>query len=232
MTNLSTVTTKKANFKELLPDFKRFALKKSKLREASEAHKILACVEYDGKYLNVTDAHRLLRVNTEYVDGLPEEAPFLYNVHTEETTADPVEVSKYPGTDRLFPDISKATLTISEEALKALRKAVNEVHQETKEISNRVMLFEYNEGVISIQAENDKAEAYSVEDVYAETDGEDEFKLHVNSGYLKNALLTANKLRKLSGSSEIYVKFYGRLRPFEITDERAFRIRVLPIMLF
>lgn len=221
---MTKVITKKANFKELLPDFKRFALKKLKLRGASEARKVLACVGYDGKYLHATDSHRLIRIKADYVE-LPKDAPFLYNVRT-----DKYEKGSYPNVERLFPSEYQTVITVTSDKLTELKRIVDAVNKEAAEYDNRTTYFEYKDGSISLQAReyenDDKNEVRTVSGIYA--DGEAEVNLTVNSLYLKEALLTANKLLRYSGASEIYLKFNGALRPIVITDGIMYDMLVMP----
>lgn len=198
-------------------------------RRKKTTRPILRNVQYDGEYLNVTDSHRALRINSEYVTDLPKADPFLYNVKDNEFTD-----GKYPELARLFPSEHMTELIIPNKTLKAIRALLKDVHAETKGVKNRTMRVVYNEGSISMAAVNSekltegKLRIVS-NGIYELSLGHDDVSFHVNSGYLSDALLTASKLQRYSKTDEIKLGYSGAFRPFTITDGEMYEMIILPV---
>ena len=59
--------------------------------------------------------------------------------------------------------------------------------------------------------------------------GEHPIKFVINSGYLKDALLTASKMRRYANVDGIKLKYISPLRPITITDGAMYEMIILPI---
>lgn len=220
------ITVKQAKWDALLPDFRRFAAGKRLAAiqaKRSVIYKSTTCVQYDGTYLNATDCHRAIRIKSEYVE-LPQADTFLYCVRDDE-----YKTLNYPEMNRLYPTEFQSEIFIPYDRLKELRKALNIIHEYAKQrdIKNNTTLFEAtNDGIIRLSTwKSDVSETIGGFQV----SGLESVKFYVNSGYLKDALITANKLKRYTGTSGIYLKLNGRMRPVVITDNAMYEMLVLPI---
>lgn len=210
---MSTVTVNKTiDFEKLIPDLKRFALK-------TNTRPVLQYAYYDGEYITVTDSHRLLRLNAAYVENLPSQDPFLYDLKNKEVVTSELN---YPDTNRLIPHYSNTDMVINNSQLNEIRKSLNELLRHVKEKDNRVISIDITGHTLTL---SDRGEISYKHDI--NKTGND-IKLHVNCKYMIDALMSANKLSKLS-HDDLMINFVSSVRPLTIKQGNIFDIIVLPV---
>ena len=221
---MTTITQNKTiEFEKLIPDFKRFAASKN------EARIVLKYAHYDGKYITVTDSRRLIRINADYVTGLPYDEPFLYNVYTGESIKGSKDDTKnYPKTNSLIPDHKNTSVELHDKTLKEFKRSLDELLKldSVKKIDNKVINFEINNFFMTVKDVKD----IQVNELKCLTIGKD-IKLSLNCKYMKDALMTVNKLNKLSYDNPS-MDIVNSMRPINICKENVFDIVMLPLRSF
>jgi hypothetical protein len=211
-----TTATKTIQFDQLMKVMKNFVFK-------SETRPALQFVNFDGKYLVATDSHQLLRVNAEYVSGIPENL----------TLFDPKEMKiiteqmKYPDTSRLIPDslYTNSTVTIDGN-IKEFMEHVKEIKKVVKSVPTKTinLNFKHNETTVSGTFEENTYSA-TMNTMYVEGQ---EIALQCNANYLYNVLEVTKKLSKLS-YEPVKIEMYNRMRPIQIKQNNVFDLLVLPV---
>ena len=219
----TTTQNKTIEFEKLIPDFKRFAASKN------EARIVLKYAHYDGKYITVTDSYRLIRVNADYVTGLPYDEPFLYNVYTGESIkGSKVDTKNYPKTNILIPDNNKTSVTLNNKTLKEFKNSLDELLKlnSVKKIDHKVIKFEIDNKLMTVKDVKD----IQVNELECFITGEN-VKFSINCKYMKDALMTVNKLNKLS-YDDPSMDIVSNMRPINICKENVFDIVMLPLRSF
>ena len=217
------IQTKTIEFDKLIPDFKRFAASKGTDRE------VLKYAYYDGSYITVTDGYILIRINTNYVTSLPYDEPFLYNVYTGESIKGSKDDTKnYPKTNSLIPDHKNTSVELHDKTLKEFKRSLDELLKldSVKKIDNKVINFEINNFFMTVKDVKD----IQVNELKCLTTGKD-IKLSLNCKYMKDALMTVNKLNKLSYDNPS-MDIVNSMRPINICKENVFDIVMLPLRSF
>jgi len=220
---ITLTQTKTIEFEKLIPDFKRFAASKN------EARIVLKYAHYDGKYITVTDSYRLIRVNADYVTGLPYDEPFLYNVYTGESIkGSKVDTKNYPETNRLIPDNKNTSVELHDKTLKEFKNSLDELLKldSVKKNDNKVINFEIDNRFMTVK----DVKGIQVNELECFITGEN-VKFSINCKYMKDALITVNKLNKLSYDNPS-MDIVSHLRPINICKENVFDIVVLPLRFF
>lgn len=213
-TNVKTIS-----FDEVLVDLKRFAAKKGSVRPT------LMYTQYDGQYLHATDSHKAIKINSKYVDNLPESGNFLYNVRDNSINN---EIS-YPNLGRLYPDHFNAEIRLTSIELKEIKKEMKRIYNNAKNQRLNNMTFKIADGILTISSrdpETENIEGFTLHNIVQS--GED-FEITFNAAYFKSILLSCIKLGKLSDDDCTYIKYVSRLRPFVISNGDVYEMLLLPI---
>lgn len=217
-----TVAVKTISFEKLIPNFKHFAGRKGSFRP------VLEHVYNDGQHLIVTDSHRLLKINLDYISDVPFSEGEFYNPHTKEVKSS--DAFNYPQVDRLIPTSYKTSGIINN--VNQFKNNISDLKKENKnEETDKVTK---GGSVVELQMSKDKAIlghyklmnklSYNIE---LETTGEN-LTVHFNDLYMKQALMAISKLNKLDNSS-VDIGFNGGMRPIHIKKDEIFDIVVMPV---
>ena len=216
----TTTQNKTIEFEKLIPDFKRFAASKRGDRE------ILKYVHYDGSHISVTDSHRLIRINADYVTGLPYDEPFLYNIYTGESVkGSKLDIKSYPETNRLIPDYSNTSVELDDGTIKSLRGGVAELVKLVKKTENNLIRLNVTRNNLNIGDQDGEFN----KDIACSVTG-DAIEIYFNRMYVKDALMAVSKLDKLSQGNPT-MDIISRLRPANIHKENVYDIVLLPVRL-
>jgi DNA polymerase III sliding clamp (beta) subunit (PCNA family) len=208
---------KTIEFNKIVKDVKKFTSK-------SDVRPVLQHVYYDGKYIIATDAHRLIRINSDYISELPTNNPFLYNV---KNNCIANKEMTYPEVHRLIAigDIETETditnglndfLQVAKEATKAVKKQQNNMIKITANYDQITITGEYMES------------SYT-KDLSIPSNGE--YKIYLNGKYLIDALQTFKKLNKLTNDSLI-MGYKGQMKPLHFKKGEIFDALILPIRVY
>jgi DNA polymerase III sliding clamp (beta) subunit (PCNA family) len=226
------MTTKTINkqltFKQAMELFKKYVSK-------SDSRPPIKYVHYDkeNNRFVATDAHRLIRVNADYVSGIPEgfENNHLYNPFEDMFNNE----LKYPQTNGLIPIDFKHEITLSYNSLRDMEKTITELRRIYKYNINKVVrltLNQYKSTFYSHAVDTEKSELhkeFAIESV--KLNDYDEFVIHFNGNYILDAITAAKKLSKLN-NEPLELKFVSHLRPFVLSQTNVFDILILPIRAF
>lgn len=217
-----TTQTKTIEFSKLIPDFKRFAVTNNR-KKYNEQDDLLRLVHFDGKHLMVTDSHRMLRVNAEHVEGLPSYEPFLYDMKTNEIVT---RERDYPDLKRYFNYDWNTRIALDRKNITEVRKSVTEVLKTAKEIKNNTVNISIKDNTLTITDTKNKDIKMANELV---TIGQN-IDFHMNCKYFNEALMTTNKLLKLSKYDDrADLNIIGSFMPIQINKDDIFNILVLPV---
>lgn len=211
-------------FEKLLPDFRRFAATKAVARQRGER---LQSVHGDSEYLHATDSHRAIRIKRDYVEGLPD-GSFNYDVRENEYKA-----PDFPEMARLYPEHFNEELELPFARLKEVRDALKIVYDDVRarKVENNAVKLSVSGGNLTLKARDDYGEsegaAETIEDIFS--DQQAEFSLWMNARLLRDALLTASKLRRNSDSSGIILCYISDKRPFVLTDGALYEMILMPV---
>jgi DNA polymerase III sliding clamp (beta) subunit (PCNA family) len=217
---MTTATqTKTIAFEKLITDLKKFTAGSNLPRP------VLEYVYFDGSYLYATDSHVAIRVNSEYVE-MPSNDPFLYDSSKREFVN--LNNYKYPSLDRIIPTDHNTEIKLNSSELKQLKRSTNEIHKAVKNKKNRVSKVQVSSNLIQLSAyEDEKAE----EDISLTTTSGRDITFHMNAKFLKDALVTAEKLNKVSKMTSD-IRIISNIRPIVITDNSAYEIVVTPVRIY
>ena len=216
---------KQISFTDLMRHFKKFVF-------TSDSRPSIQYVHYDkeNNHFVATDSHRLIRVNVNYVSGIPEgfESNHLY---------DPFEdifnnELKYPQTNRLIPNNFNHEITLNYNSLKDMEKTITELRRVYKYNMNKVVRLTINQfksTLYSHAVDTEKSELhkeFAIESV--KLNDYDEFVIYFNGNYMLDAITVAKKLSKLN-NEPLELKFVSHLRPFVLSQSDVFDILIMPV---
>jgi DNA polymerase III sliding clamp (beta) subunit (PCNA family) len=217
---MTTVTqTKTIPFEKLLIDLKKFTAGSNSPRP------VLELIYFDGTCLYATDSHVAIRVKSDLVE-VPTSDPFLYNPNKGEFVD--LNHYKYPSLDRIFPIDHNTEIKLNNNELKKLKQSTNEIHKAVKNKRNRVSKVQVSNNLIQLSAYENEEVNEKVP--LTNTSGED-INFHVNAKFLKDALVTAEKLNKVSQMTSD-IRLISNMRPIVITDNNAYDIVVTPVRVY
>lgn len=216
---MTTVLTKNKtiDFNKLLPDFKRFTSK-------NNDREVLNYLYCDGEYLITTNGFTLIRINKNNVHDLPATGTFYYDMYKKEVVQDDSKL-KYPNVERLFPDWSNTTVKLNSNELKEIRKSLDVIIKENKEdkIKNCITNLNINKNTFTLSNKEScfKSDNYIIEG--------DSLEINFNGSFLKNALMTINKLKNINNNDYLTMEFTGRLRPIFFNQKGVYDIIITPV---
>lgn len=215
------IKTKTIEFEKLIPDFKRFVASK-KIAESYKNRKVLKYLYFDGQYLKATDSHKAIRVNTEYITDLPSNNPFLYDLKNMQIVEEDLN---FPEIKRFIPDLYSTSVELHDKTLKEFKNTVDKLLKldSVKETQNKVINFQIDNKNMTVK-DNEETNTHKLE---CFTTGKD-IKFSINCKYMKDALMTINKLNKLS-YDDPSMNIVSNMRPINICKENVFDIVVLPV---
>lgn len=217
--------TKQISFTDLMRHFKKFVF-------TFDSRPSIKYVHYDkeNNHFVATDSHRLIRVDADYVSGIPEgfESNHLY---------DPFEdifnnELKYPQTNRLIPTNFNHEITLNYNSLKDMEKTITELRRVYKYNMNKVVrltINQYKSTFYSHAVDTEKSELhkeFTIESV--KLNDYEEFVIHFNGNYMLDAITAAKRLNKLS-NDPLKLKFVSKLRPFVLSQSDVFDIFIMPV---
>lgn len=208
-----TTKTKSIAFEKALSIFKSFVARKTSPRE------VLRMVYFDGEYLQGTNSHVLLRIHKDYIENLPTQDEFLYDIHYNTMSEKSL---RYPETSRMFPSYFEAEVTYK---VKDLLKVARELKKEVAKIENNPIRFIIDNGNTILTATNEENITSVREITSNNTMNGINFK--VNATHVINTL---SKLKQLFNSDEIKLELFKEgLKPIAIRGYGKFDVLIMPI---